>query len=118
MPKGPWLQIILTLLTNVPALVAEVEAADPAVPGEGKKLIVMDKLKVALQGLDPIAGPLLATHPAILDGLSTAVDVAVDLFNGSAKIVQDQHAGTAAGPGNPGIPAPSAPGGTQVRTGG
>jgi hypothetical protein len=96
MLNSRWLQIILTLLTNVPALIAEVEAADPKVPGEGKKLIVMDKIVVALKGLDPIVGPLLAGDPAILAGFGAAVDVAVDLFNGSVKVVEASGVATSA----------------------
>jgi hypothetical protein len=110
--KAAWLQIVLSLLTNIPSLVAEVEAADPKVPGEGKKLIVMDKIKTALVGLDPVVGPLLVGHIGIMDSFSTAVNVAVDIFNGSAKVVQDSQGGTPV----TGAPTPGLPG-TTVRSG-
>lgn len=106
-----WLQIGLTLLTTVPGIVAQVEAANPNVPGEGKKLIVMDQIKTALVDAEPVIGPLLAGDPTILAGFSVAVDVAVDIYNRSLALVQAQPAAASAAAriGSAPTPATSAP---------
>jgi hypothetical protein len=103
MLKGPWLQLILTVLTTLPKIIADVEATNPGVPGAGKKLQVLDKVKTALVEGDTTYGPLLANSPIVHGVLDTAVDVAVDVFNRSASVVAQEQANKLGTP-TPGTP--------------
>jgi hypothetical protein len=90
-----WLQIGLTILTTVPGIIAQVEAANPGLPGETKKTIVLDQIKTALTDAEPVVGQLLANDPQTMAIFSTVVDAAVDYYNRTAVLLANSAGVTA-----------------------
>lgn len=83
-----WFQLLLAALQLVPKIVTDVQAKTPDAAGTTKKAAVLSAVNQSLLDADETLGPVLVAHPAVQQGLSTAIDVSVDLLNQGAKAAE------------------------------